>query len=134
MSSSAELEERKYFSTIEDAIADWQPPLDNITAIRDAVRGLEYEHVYIPATREFIALEAAAGAGIVGYVLHDFVSLQPLNGDKMMVPLPVAGTPQPEPVKKRAKPKKINPVDVVHNLCPTCFTALPATGICAYCE
>ncbi|WP_062202695.1 hypothetical protein [Demequina salsinemoris] len=134
MSSSAELEDRKYFPTIEDAIADWQPPLDNITAIRDAVRGLAYEHVYIPATREFIALEAPAGAGIVGYVMPDFVSLQPLDGEKQMVPLPVAGGPAPKPVKKKAKPKKVHAVDIVHDLCPTCFTALPATGVCAYCE
>lgn len=134
MSSSAESEDRTYFSTVEDAIADWQPPLDNITAIRDAVRGLEYEHVFIPASREYIGLEATAGAGIVGYVMPGFVSLQPLNGERIMVPLPVEGTPAPAPVKKKSKPKKVHPVDVVHNLCPTCYTALPATGVCAYCE
>ncbi|WNM23641.1 hypothetical protein [Demequina capsici] len=134
MSSTADSDERTYFSTIEDAIADWRPPLDNITAIRDAVRILDYEHVYIPASRGFIALEAAGGAGEVGYVMPDFVSLQPLDGERTVVPLPVKGTPEPPVAKKRPKPKKIHAVDVVHDLCPTCFTALPATGICAYCE
>ena len=94
MSSTADSDERTYFPTIEDAIADWRPPLDNITAIRDAVRVLEYEHVYIPANRRFIALEAAGGAGEVGYVMPDFVSLQPLDGERSVVPLPVEwGTP-----------------------------------------
>ncbi|MDN4473371.1 hypothetical protein [Demequina zhanjiangensis] len=133
MSSSAASEERTYFSTIEDAIADWQPPLDNITAIRDAVRGLGYEHVFIPASREFIGLEAPAGGGIVGYVMPDFVSLQPLQGEKRMVPLPVAGSPAPKPVKK-AKAKKTSTAEEPPKLCMTCFTVLPATGICAYCE
>ncbi len=133
MSSSADLEDRKYFPSIEDAIADWQPPLDHITAIRDAVRGLGYEHVFIPATRDFIALEAPAGKGIVGYVMPDFVSLQPLGGETRMVPLPVQGSPAP-PAPKAVKAAKVDKGEEPPKLCPTCFTVLPSTGVCSYCE
>lgn len=36
--------------------------------------------------------------------------------------------------KKVAKTARAKPVDVPVKVCPTCYTALPATGICDYCD
>lgn len=38
---------------------------------------------------------------------------------------------KPRPAKKPSRPTKPEPVIA---LCPTCFTQLPATGICDYCS
>lgn len=135
VSKAPDPDERTYFTTIEDAIADWGPPIENIRAIRDAVQDLDYEHVYIPASRKFIGLEAPAGGGDVGFVMPAFVSLQPLNGPTSMVPLPVDGAPAPKPSKPLSKAAaKRAAAEAPPDLCPTCFTVLPATKVCAYCE
>jgi len=134
VSKTPEPEERTYFSTIEDAIADWGPPVENIRPIRDAVQGLGYEHVYIPATREHIGLEAPGGGGVVGYVMPAFVSLQPLGGPTRMVPLPVDGAPAPAPVMLSKAAAKKAAAEAPPAVCPTCFMVLPATGVCSYCE
>ena len=36
--------------------------------------------------------------------------------------------------KKVAKPTRVKPADAPVKLCPTCYTALPATGICDFCD
>lgn len=36
--------------------------------------------------------------------------------------------------KKVAKTARTKPIDVPVKVCPTCYTALPATGICDYCD
>jgi hypothetical protein len=44
---------------------------------------------------------------------------------------PTRGAPAAKRVAKTARAK---PIDVPVKVCPTCFTALPATGICDYCD
>jgi hypothetical protein len=36
--------------------------------------------------------------------------------------------------RKAAKPARVKPADAPVKVCPTCYTALPATGICDYCD
>lgn len=98
------------------------------------MQGLGYEHVYIPATREHIGLEAPGGGGVVGYVMPAFVSLQPLGGPTRMVPLPVDGAPAPAPVMLSKAAAKKAAAEAPPAVCPTCFMVLPATGVCSHCE
>jgi hypothetical protein len=43
-------------------------------------------------------------------------------------------SPAAPAAKKVAKTARAKPVDVPVKVCPTCYTALPATGICDYCD
>jgi hypothetical protein len=45
-----------------------------------------------------------------------------------------ATSPAAPAAKKVAKTARTKPVDVPVKVCPTCYTALPATGICDYCD
>ena len=38
------------------------------------------------------------------------------------------------PAKAPAKTARAKPIEVPVKLCPTCYTALPATGVCDYCD
>jgi hypothetical protein len=38
------------------------------------------------------------------------------------------------PARKAVKPTRVKPIDVPVKVCPTCYTALPATGVCDYCD
>jgi hypothetical protein len=50
---------------------------------------------------------------------------------------PAATSPRDRPApaaKKVAKTARAKPIEVPVKLCPTCYTALPATGVCDYCD
>ncbi|MGN6577004.1 MAG: hypothetical protein ACTHKG_15105 [Nocardioides sp.] len=48
----------------------------------------------------------------------------------------VAGTARKAPARKAAekKPARIKPAEREVKLCPTCYTELPATGVCDFCD
>jgi hypothetical protein len=52
-------------------------------------------------------------------------------------PVPVVTAPPPKPVRARApraaKPAAVRKPEPVTKVCPTCFMAIPATGICDNC-
>mgnify|MGYP000495355905 FL=1 len=123
-----DIEPRTYFRSFEAALADFRPPAENIELILDAVRGLAYEHVFIPADRAYIALEPAGGATPVAYIAHGYVAVHPQGGESYWVELPAhqglgAGFAEvATKVEEAAIPT-----------CATCFTNLPSTGLCDYC-
>jgi hypothetical protein len=47
-----------------------------------------------------------------------------------------AGTARKAPARKAAekKPARIKPAEREVTLCPTCYTALPVTGVCDFCD
>jgi len=136
---------RTYFHTLDGAMADFALSLGAVDKVRDAVRGLDFEHVFIPGTREYIALEAADAGEPVAYITATFVALHPRGGASSFVeiaqPEPVAA-PDPTPVEKRARAsagrksratKATKAPEPAVALCPTCFVGLPATGVCDFC-
>lgn len=36
--------------------------------------------------------------------------------------------------RRTAKPARVKPADAPVKICPTCYTALPATGVCDFCD
>src|SRR5690554_5740496 len=97
----SDLDSRKYFRTLDAALGDLGLPLGAVDKVRQVVVDLEYQHVYVPATRDHIALERSGDAKPVAYITHQFMAIHPPNGASEFVQLadPDAApvTPQPEP-------------------------------------
>lgn len=144
MSFSTDLESRNYFSTLDGALADFELPLGAVDKARAAVRTLDFEHVFIPDSREHVALERAGQTTPVAYITRTFVAIHPPDApsewvkiaepESVEAPAADAGT---KPAKRRtsasgkraAEPARASAVAT----CPTCYTNLPATGICDWC-
>lgn len=151
MSISLDLEPRTYYSRFENALADLAPPLEAVPAILEVVRGLRYAHVFIPESRAYIALESDDGGAPIAYVMAHVIALHPRDGVSSFVPVleettagddaaaeeaedpgaPCAAAPStpPAPAAPAAAPVVTAPV-----VCTGCFTNLPATGRCDYCD
>lgn len=138
VSISAEIEPRTYFSSLENALGDFDPPYEALSVIRDVARGLEYTHVYIPESRAHIGLEAAGGGEPIAYIFPGFIALHPRDGVSSFVELPQPLEEAPAPATAKAtraaasSPAKAVQAEPV--ACATCFTALPASGRCDYCD
>lgn len=149
MPVSTDLEPRTYFRTLDAAMADFDLPLGAVDRARIAVRGLDFEHVYIPQSREYIALEAPGRTSPVAYVMPHYVALHPADAPSEFVeiaqpaPEPAsqskparasAVSTAPEPTKaERLAAQRARATEPVATPCPTCFTHLPATGLCDWC-
>jgi hypothetical protein len=129
-----DIEPRTYFRSFESALADFRPPAENIDQIVDVVRGLDFEHVYIPDSRAFIALEPGDGGTPVAYISHGYIAVHPRDRENFWVELPshqlrakgfVDVAREVEAAVRSAEP--------VAATCPDCYTNLPATGRCDYC-
>ncbi|WP_042214171.1 hypothetical protein [Demequina mangrovi] len=129
MTISQDIEPRTYFRTLEAALADFRPPAENVEMILDTVRGLRYEHVYIPESRAFIALEPAGGGSPLAFIASGYVAVHPEDGDNFWVELPAH---QASAKGFAAVAEKVE--EAVIPTCATCFTNLPSTGACDYCD
>ncbi|WP_062463892.1 hypothetical protein [Demequina soli] len=128
MTIAQDIEPRTYFRTLESALADFRPPAENVEMILDAVRGLSYEHVYIPESRAFIALEPAGAARPVAFIAHGYVAVHPEEGENYWVELPA------HQAAAKGFAAVAKPVEEIIPTCATCFTNLPSTGLCDYCD
>lgn len=88
-----------------------------------AIAGVAYLHATGRAAR---ADEFSAGEDGAAKVLSD------LGFDVAVDELALA-TEKPR-AKRAVKPKPTPARDTTPKVCPTCFTALPASGICDYCD
>ncbi|MFW7413461.1 hypothetical protein [Demequina sp. SO4-18] len=149
MSFTTDLESRTYFSTLDGALADFELPLGAVDKARAAVRFLEYEHVFIPDSREHVALERAGESTPVAYITRTFVALHPPGGPSDWIQIAEADQPRPETVAprtadaragsgiRRASPRRRSAAEPARvtavATCPSCYTNLPATGVCDWC-
>ncbi|MDN4484031.1 hypothetical protein [Demequina lignilytica] len=139
MSISAEIEPRTYFSSLENALGDFQPPYEALPVIRDVARGLDYTHVFIPESRAHIGLEAAGGGEPIAYIFPGFIALHPRGGVSSFVELPQplaeeAPAPATAKASRAAASSPAKAVQAEPVACAGCFTALPASGRCDYCD
>ena len=134
---STDLEPRKYFRTLDAALGDLGLPLGAVDKVRQVVVNLEYQHVYVPHTRDHIALERTGDAKPVAYITHQFMAIHPPNGASEFVQLadPDAAPPAPQPLAapKTSARKAAAPAPASAS-CPSCFVDLPATGRCDWCD
>jgi hypothetical protein len=140
---STDLEPRTYFRTLDAAMADLELPLGAVDRARAAVRSIDFEHVFIPDSREYIALEAPGRDAPVAYVTPFYVAHHPAHGDSEFVqiaepapaaPAPTSPAPASAPTKaQRLAAQRARASEPVVSACPGCYTHLPATGICDWC-
>lgn len=138
MTFSTDLEPRKYFRTLDAALGDLGLPLGAVDKVRQVVVDLEYQHVYVPATRDHIALERSGDSKPVAYITHQFMAIHPPNGASEFVQLAdpdAAPAPEPviEPKRTARKTAAVEPARA-SAACPSCFVDLPATGRCDWCD
>ena len=133
-------------------MADFELPLGAVDRARLAVRGLDYEHVFIPDSREYIALEAPGRDSPVAYVMPHYVALHPADAPSEFVQIAEpeeTRLPEPGPARTAgAKPapasaaptkaarlaaQRTHVTEPLAIPCPTCYTHLPATGLCDWC-
>lgn len=88
VTSALDLEYRTYFRTLDSAMADFALPLNAVDRIREIVRNLRYEHVYIPDSREYIALEPLGADKPVAFITPMYVAVHPEGGESQFFELP----------------------------------------------
>ncbi|MFN3866682.1 MAG: hypothetical protein ACK4MD_08225 [Demequina sp.] len=144
VSFTTDLESRTYFSTLDGALADFELPLGAVDKARAAVRFLEYEHVFIPHSRDHVALERAGETTPVAYITRTFVAIHPPGGASEWVQIADPETVAPRTADagagssiRRAAPRRrsgAEPAPVAAApTCPSCYTHLPSTGTCDWC-
>lgn len=139
MSTVTDLEPRTYFSTLDNALADFGASYQAIPQILEAVRDLDVAHVYIPESRQHVGLEGSDGGDPVAYIFPTFVALHPRDGVSSFVELPRdAEDHAPVPVTthvKRSSAGRAAPVaPAAPAMCGRCFVVLPASGRCDFCD
>lgn len=126
-SDSARADSREYFASLEDALREYKIPVENHAKIREVAASLAYDQVYIPRqSRPYIAL--ATDAGVVAYVNWGRVDLKREDGGYDQVVLSTHGQFGP-----RAGGRRRGHPDEYREVCPFCFTQMPATGVCDTC-
>lgn len=135
MTFSTDLEPRKYFRTLDAALGDLGLPLGAVDKVREVAINLEYQHVYVPHTRDHIALERTGDTKPVAYITHQFMAIHPPGGASEFVQLADPDAPAPPPAEP-AKPaaRKAATAAPVTAVCQSCFVDLPATGRCDWCD
>lgn len=154
VTATPHLETRTYFRTLDTAMADFELPLRSVDRARLAVRDIEFEHVFIPKSREYIALEVPGRASPVAYVTPHYVALHPADGatefveigDPKEMSLPessiansasislassATGSATKEVPRAASGARAMEEAGVP---CPTCFINLPITVKCDWCN
>ncbi len=88
VTSALDLEYRTYFRTLDAALADFELPLNAVDKVREVVHGLRYEHVYIPESRAYIALEPLGADKPVAFITAMYVAIHPEGGESQFFEMP----------------------------------------------
>jgi hypothetical protein len=118
---------RRTFATVDAALEAFQAPVENRPLIRELVAGLPQEYVWMPAGGSYVGISAELGAEAAAYINKGFVDVHAAEGEYQRAWLPTNGAGGS---RGRSSQHGDRPVKV----CPTCQTALPATGRCDTCD
>jgi hypothetical protein len=118
---------RQVFATLDQAMEAYRTPLENRQRVREIAAQLAYGIVWIPASRSYIGVAAAPGSSALAYFGKGYADLHRETGgyDREWLPRNGGGGARVGSASLDAALPKI---------CPTCFTALPGTGICDTCD
>lgn len=148
VTASSDQKDRRRFRTLDEALAHFPVPQENLPIIRDFVAVREYAEFHIPASRAYIGMKPRSGQP-AHYVSTGQIVYREVDGRLRSIQLPVASFPRsvrPAATLKSTAPRAPRasaavratpapkPVERVESFCPECFLVLPATGICANCD
>jgi len=118
-------ERRRTFATLDAALEAYQTPLENRPRVRAIAAGLTFSRVWIPSSGSYIGIAGEPGTAAVAYFGKGYADVHRPGGyDREW--LPVSGA------DAGRVGRAVNGATV--EVCPTCFTQLPATGKCDQCD
>ncbi|MFN3866098.1 MAG: hypothetical protein ACK4MD_05215 [Demequina sp.] len=121
---------RQYFENLDEALRDFKISVANQTVVRKTLASLEFGRVYIPRkSRPYIALEDPNSGPVVAYVNPGSIDIHEPRGGYRRVELPTyrnGGV--------RSGVVRRNHDDEQRAACPSCYTELPASGVCGTCD
>jgi hypothetical protein len=108
---------RTYYDTFEDALRQYQAPLDNRPRYRQVAAQHEYDTIWIPRSRSYIGI-AQGNARAAAYFGKGYIWTYESGLEEMPN---YAGASSGAAAGAAERPAQ---------LCPVCHQALPATGVC----
>lgn len=149
---SNDQKDRQRFTSLDAALSHVAIPVENLDAVREFVsRGL-YAEYYVPSSRAYIGLKPRSGKP-PHFVAAGYIAYREDDGRARGIDLPVKPVARAFAAKSPARTKSVGPSTKVRSnkpstpqqraaaaaereqaFCPTCFLALPATGVCANCD
>lgn len=118
---------RTYFTSLEAALSDFAPPVENRPRIRELVAAIDSESIYIPPSRTYIAIVPRSGGRIVAIHYGYVDGLRDADGVLYGEALPVNAL-------RDGGSTRVDRADETQGVCPSCFIALPTSGVCDACE
>ncbi|WP_062135192.1 hypothetical protein [Demequina aestuarii] len=121
---------RQYFENVEQALKEFRIPVENHRLARETLATFEHGRIYMPVkSRQYVAFEGREGPPALAWLHSGYVELRTAPGTYSHVPLPtnsIGGGSGGGTRRNRA--------DEQREPCPTCYTELPATGMCGTCD
>lgn len=117
---------RRGFDSLDSALEAFQTPIENRQRIREIAAALDYSRVWIPASGSYVGIAGAPGTPAVAYFGKGYADVHQERGyAREWLPVNGAGGRGSSPRSAREREVAV---------CPTCSTALPATGVCDGCD
>ena len=110
------------------------PPLTSLCVTRDGTVGEAYVRVVAATTGDVVkdVEQRAAEDRLLCY--RALAANLPADGGSPQPARPSGSRPRSTGSRTASAPRTPKPVERPVAVCPTCFTALPATGVCDYCD
>lgn len=116
---------RVYYTSFEAAMEDLPVPVENRPRMREIASTLSLARIWIPSSKQYIAVAPGAGDNAEGYFNRSFVDLRAPEGGYTREEMPNAAATRSG---SRSPSRHEEP-----GHCPDCHLQLPATGACDDC-
>jgi hypothetical protein len=116
---------RTTYATLNEALSDFQIPLENHAIIRDFVAERDYVSFYIPPSRPYIGMIPRRG-GRPDFLHSGYIWYRTPNGRSKGLELPVNKLRDGRSSRQTRR-------EAQTRHCPTCGMALPLSGTCDFC-
>lgn len=117
---------RQVFANIDEALHAFQTPLPNRPRIRELAAALPHGHIWVPASRSYIAIASEPGIDAAAYFGKTYADIRTGTGQYARQWLP-------ERYATSTRSAAGHPQLPDAPTCPTCHQTLPRTGICDTC-
>lgn len=119
---------REVFSSFESAMEAFHAPMENRPRMREIAGTLEFSEIWIPSSRSYIAVAARRGDSASAYFSVGFAEVRRPEGGYDTYEMPYNRLGDGTGGGSRG-----SQAEAELAICPTCFMALPQTGVCDTC-